>query len=765
MSCLVLLGLYVKEELSYDRYHQKTASIYRLNVHMAWAENQFKLGVGSARMGPALQQEFAEVEKVLRVKKSGETLFSLPDKDLYSKEIIYADSTLFNFFDYQFIAGSPQKALSSPSSVVLTRSLAERLFGTTQIVGKVVTLKEKFPLLVTAVIEDAPQNHHLRFQAVVPYHNSQLSEVNLEQWDYFSSMVYLMLSPRTEAKQLEAKMPAFYQKYIAKAIGDDGSVKVTFKLSLQPLTAIHLHSSHLMGEEDGGSMAYVYTFSAIGLFIFLIAIVNYVNLATARSASRAKEVGIRKVVGSGFWQLVGQFLCESLLLAALSLVLSVILVQSLLPFFNSVSGKSLSWPLWQVDTVLFLGLFGLGTGLLIGFYPALVLTNFKPTQVLKGRFSSSSKGVLLRKSLVVFQFTLSMIMIIGTVIVYQQLQYMRQSQLGFNQEQVLVVNLKSPSVQQNVAVLKNKLLQNMAIQQVSITDGAVGGELSNKTTFSFFSKGKETPISSEYFHVDESFLKVLQIPLKEGRNFSSQMSRDSLDAVLINEAMLQRLGWQKSALGTIELKGRKLPVTGVLQNFHLRSLHHQIEPLVLLYKQNQGDQLLVRIAAGQVTGALAYLHKVYNQVNPTAPFEYTFLDEKFARQYQQDEQKGLIFLAFSAVAIFIACLGLFGLAAYTAQQRTKEVGIRKVLGASVASLVGLLSLDFVKLLLVAFLLASPLAYLGMQEWLEDFPYRIQIPVWVFILAGGVALLVALLTVSYQSIKAALSNPVKSLRSE
>jgi putative ABC transport system permease protein len=410
-------------------------------------------------------------------------------------------------------------------------------------------------------------------------------------------------------------------------------------------------------------------------------------------------------------------------------------------------------------------LFVLGTGLLSGFYPALVLTNFKPTQVLKGRFSSSSKGVLLRKSLVVFQFTLSIIMIIGTVIVYRQLHYMRQSQLGFNQEQVLVVNLKSPSVQQNVAVLKSKLLQNTAIKEVSTTNGAVGGELSNKTTFSFFSKGKETPISSEYFHVDESFLEVLQIPLKEGRNFSSQLSRDSLDAVLINEAMLQRLGWQNSALGTIELEGRKLPVTGVLQNFHLRSLHHQIEPLVLLYKQNQGDQLLIRIAAGQVPQALAYLQQVYKQVNPTAPFEYTFLDEKFARQYQQDEQKGLIFLAFSAVAIFIACLGLFGLAAYTAQQRTKEVGIRKVLGASVASLVALLSLEFVKLLLLAFLIASPLAYLGMQQWLEDFPYRIQIPVWVFVLAGGVALLVALLTVSYQSIKAALSNPVKSLRSE
>jgi putative ABC transport system permease protein len=765
MSSLVLLGLYVKEELSFDRYHQQAKLIYRLNVHLAWAENQFKSGVVSARMGPALRQEFAEVEKFLRVKKGGETLFSLPGKELFGKEIIYADSTLFDFFDYKFLAGSPLKALSSPTSVVLTRSLAERLFGTTEVVGKVVTLKEKFPLLVRAVIEDAPQNHHLRFQAIVPYYNSQLSEVNLEQWDYFSSMVYLMLSPGTQVKQLEDKMPAFYQKYIAKAIGDDGSVKVTFQISFQPLTSIHLHSSHLMGKEEGSSIAYVYTFSAIGLFIFLIALVNYVNLATARSASRAKEVGIRKVVGSGFWQLVGQFLCESLLLAALSLVLSVILVQSLLPFFNSVSGKSLSWPLWQVDTLLFLVLFVLGTGLLSGLYPALVLTNFKPTQVLKGRFSSSSKGVLLRKSLVVFQFTLSIIMIIGTVIVYRQLHYMRQSQLGFNQEQVLVVNLKSPSVQQNVAVLKSKLLQNTAIKEVSTTNGAVGGELSNKTTFSFFSKGKETPISSEYFHVDESFLEVLQIPLKEGRNFSSQLSRDSLDAVLINEAMLQRLGWQNSALGTIELEGRKLPVTGVLQNFHLRSLHHQIEPLVLLYKQNQGDQLLIRIAAGQVPQALAYLQQVYKHVNPTAPFEYTFLDEKFARQYQQDEQKGLIFLAFSAVAIFIACLGLFGLAAYTAQQRTKEVGIRKVLGASVASLVALLSLEFVKLLLLAFLIASPLAYLGMQQWLEDFPYRIQIPVWVFVLAGGVALLVALLTVSYQSIKAALSNPVKSLRSE
>jgi putative ABC transport system permease protein len=765
MGCVMLLGLYVLDELSYDRYHRQTAHIYRLNVDLQWADNRFRLGMAPARMAPALREEYPEVSDVLRVKAGSEVLFSLPGKSLYAKEVIYADSTLFDFFDYRFLAGHPRRALASPRSVVLTRSLAMRLFGTTQAVGKTVTVKENLPLLVTGVVEDAPQNHHLRFQAILPYYNTEASEVRLDHWDAFSSMGYVLLRPGTERAQLEAKMPAFYRKYVAKALGDDGSGKVKFQISFQPLRDIHLRSGHLMGEENGGNVAYVYTFSAVGLFIFLIALVNYVNLATARSMGRAREVGIRKVVGSGFWQLVGQFLAESLLLTAFSLLLGVLLVQAVLPVFNVAAGKQLALPLWNAGTALFLLGLLLLTGLLSGIYPALVLTRFKPTEVLKGRLGAGPKGATLRKSLVVLQFSVSMVMIMATLVVYRQLQYMRRSGLGFNQEQVLVVSLKSPSVQGNAAALRRELLQNSAVLGVSRSNGLVGGGMNDKTTFSFYARGVEHPVSTEYFYVDDAFLPVMQIPLKEGRNFSPDLSLDTAEAVFINEAMLKRLGWKAASQGLIEVDTRKVPVTGVVKDFHLRSLHHQIEPLVLVYKKDRGDRLLVRVAAGRVPAALRHVKDAYRRVNANAPFEYTFLDEQFARQYQADERKGAIFLAFSGIAIFIACLGLFGLAAFSAGQRTKEIGIRKVLGASVGSLVGLLSRDFAKLLVLSFLIAAPVSWWAMNGWLEDFAYRIAVPWWVFALAGGLSLLVALLTVSYQSIRTALANPVDSLRSE
>ncbi len=765
MSCVLLLGLYVLDELSYDHYHRRAAHIYRLNVDLQWADNRFRLAMAPARMAPALREEYPEVSSVLRVKAGSEVLFSLPGKSLYAKEVIYADSTLFDFFDYRFLAGHPRRALTSPRGVVLTRSLATRLFGTTQAVGKALTVKENLPLLVTGVIEDAPRNHHLRFEAIMPYYNPEASGINLQKWDAFNSMGYVMLRPGMERAQLEAKMPAFYRKYVAKALGDDGSSKVTFRISFQPLGDIHLRSSHLMGEENGGNMAYVYTFSAVGLFIFLIALVNYVNLATARSTGRAREVGIRKAVGSGFWQLVGQFMAESLLLSACSLLLAVLLVQVLLPLFNQLSGKQLAFPVWNVPTLLLLLGLLLLTGLLSGFYPALVLTRFKPTEVLKGRLGTSPGGATLRKSLVVLQFSVSMVMIMGTLVVYRQLQYMQRSGLGFNQEQVLVVSLKSPSVQQNATALRRELLQHTAVLGVSRSNGSVGGGINDKTTFSFYTKGIEQPISTEYFFVDDAFLPVMQIPLKEGRNFSPALSLDTADAVLVNEAMLRRLGWKKASQGLIEVDTRKVPVTGVVKDFHLRSLHHQIEPLVLVYKKDRGDQLLVRVAAGQVPAALRHVRDAYRRVNANTPFEYTFLDEQFARQYQADERKGAIFLAFSGVAIFIACLGLFGLATFAAGQRTKEIGIRKVLGASVGSLVGLLSRDFAKLLVLSFLIAAPVSWWAMTGWLEDFAYRAAIPWWIFALAGGLSLLVALLTVSYQSIRTALANPVESLRNE
>ncbi|RYF74194.1 MAG: FtsX-like permease family protein [Cytophagaceae bacterium] len=717
-------------------------------------------------MGPALHHEYPEVSNVLRVKPGHEILFRVGEKVLYVKDVIYADSTLFSFFDYSFLDGNPRSSLLKPNSVVLTQTLAMSLFGHTEgLLGKIINVKDEHPLTVAGVIRDAPANHHLKFGAILPYSNTPLNGIQLDKWDNFGSVTYLMLHPNGDSQKLARKMPAFYKKYIARAIGDETRKGVTFDIALQPLTDMHLFSSHLMGEENVGNMAYVYTFSAIGLFILLIAIVNYINLATARSAGRAREIGIRKAVGSLRIQLVGQFLAESILLSLLALIISIFLLYSLLPLFNYVTAKTLSIDIWSLQTLGLLLSFSLLVGLVGGLYPAFVLSRFNPVAVLKGTFSTNGKGLLLRKSLVVLQFTISIAMIVGTVVVYRQLQYMRHTQLGFNQEQVLVLSLKAPTAQRSAKLLKDKLLQNSIIKGATLTNGSIGGEMNNKSTFDFYVGGKEQPVSTEYFSVDHDFLNVLQIDVKEGRNFSTDLASDSTGAVLINEAMLKRLGWKSVKEGLVEFNSKRIPITGVIRDFHLRSLRNKIEPLVLVTHADRGDKLVVRVAAQQVPDALAYVSTVYKQVNPNQPFEYTFLDQTFAQQYQSDERKGNLFLAFSSLAIFIACLGLFGLATFTAEQRTKEVGVRKVLGASVTSLVALLSKDFLKLVLIAIVLATPLAWYVMSRWLEEFAYKIDIEWWMFVVAAALSVGIALLTVSFQSVKAALMNPVKSLRSE
>ncbi|WP_031527533.1 ABC transporter permease [Dyadobacter crusticola] len=765
MTCAAALWLYVHDELNFDRYHTKADRIHRLNLNIRWEGNEFKLGQASAPFGPALQREFPEVVSNLRVKK-GEQQLRVGDNAFLVKDVICADSTLFSFFDYQFIEGNPTIALAGKDRLVLTEKLALKLFGKSSgLLGKVVLVKDNMPFTVSGIIRNPPANHHLAFDAILPYTNAAVSRVTLDKWDGFNTFTYLLLQNGTKPQLLEGKMPAFYKKYVAETIGDTDGSKVKFTISLQRLTDIHLHSSHLLGEENGSTMRYVYTFSIIGLFILLIAIVNYVNLATARAANRAKEIGVRKAVGSKWSQLVGQFLSESVLMSALAAVASIILLYSLLPFFNHISGKSLIIDFGNVETIALIIGFTLLTGLISGLYPAFILSKFKPVAVLKGAGGTKGGGAFFRQSLVVFQFLISMVMIAGTITVYRQLQFMRNSALGFNQQQVISIPLSVPALNRNAKVLKDKLLQNPAIKSATLTNGSIGDQINNKTTFSFYRKGTEQSISAEYFDVDPDFADVLQIRITQGRDFSPQLDHDSSNAVLINQAMMKRLGWKNYDEGLIELDTKKVPVTGVISDFHLRSLHNQIEPLVLVMKTAKSDNLLVKISGDQVAGTLDYIKTTFRQVNAGQPFEYDFLDQSFARQYKADEQKGQLFLSFSIIAIIIACLGLFGLAAFVAEQRTKEIGVRKVLGASVTSIVALLSGNFLKLVLVAIVIAVPVGWYLTRIWLQDFAYKINPEWWIFALAGVLSLCIAILTVSVQSIKAALMNPGKILRSE
>ena len=765
MTCAIILGLYVYDELNFDAYHKNAENIYRINLNIKWSGNEFRMAQTSSPFGPALQAEYPGIRNTLRV-KSGSQIFRVGEKTINVKSMIYADSSLFSFFDYVLSEGNPQTVLSDRNSVILTEKMALTLFGKTSgLIGKTIFTKENLPFTVSGIIKEIPANHHLKFDAVLPYFNQSVSGLVPDNWGSFNTVTYLMQDRKSEVEKLQSKMPAFYKKYVAKAVGDDTGTKVKFDIKFQPLNEIHLKSSHLMGEENGNTMRYVYTVSIIGLFILLIAIVNYINLATARSIGRAKEIGVRKSVGSHKFQLMWQFLTESVMMAFTAGIISLFLLYLLLPLFNKLTEKSLALNIPDYRMIgLFTG-FVLAIGLISGFYPAFILSRFKPVIVLKGGLASNGRGFLLRKSLVVVQFGISMAMIFGTIIVYRQLQFMEQTKLGFNQQQVISILLNGPEIQKSASVLKGRLLQSPMITSVSLTSGSVGEGLNNKSVFSFYLKGIKKDISAEYFHVDPDFMDVLQIHLKEGHNFSAVLDNDSIDAVLVNQAMIRRLGWKNRTTGLIEIDSNKVEITGVIDDFHLRSLHNQIEPLVLILKKQNANKLLIRISEQNIPSALKYVRKTFEEVNAGSPFEYAFLDQTFGLQYRSDERKGSLFLSFSVIAIIIACMGLFGLATFTAQQRTKEIGVRKVLGASITSVVALLSVDFLKLVLIAIVIASPIGWYVMNIWLNGFAYKIDIEWWVFVLAGSLSILIALLTVSFQSIKAGLKDPVKSLRTE
>ncbi|NIJ54785.1 ABC transporter permease [Dyadobacter arcticus] len=765
LTSAIILGLYVNDELSFDRHHQNADHIYRLNLDIKWADNEYKMAMAATPFGPTLQREYPEIKNTLRI-KPGEAIFRNGENAINVKEMIYADSSLFEFFDYDFIEGDAKTALNGINNLVLTEKLAIVLFGKTAgLIGKTVLVKDNIPFTVTGVIQDLPGNHHLKFDVILPYFNNTINQVGADNWGNFNTLTYIMLDNAATASKLQGKMLAFYKKYIAKSVGDEGNQKVSFKITFQPLSEMHLKSSHLLGEENGSSMRFVYTISLIGFFILLIAIVNYINLATARATGRAREIGVRKAVGSQRFQLIGQFLAESMLMSFLAMSASVVLLYLLLPFFNTVAEKTLHFDLFSPKTIGLFIAFTLFTGLVSGLYPAFILSNYNPAVVLKGAAASKTQGALLRKSLVVMQFSISMFMIIGTIVVYQQLQYMSSKELGFNQQQVINIPLSAPSAQLSSNVLKSTLMQNPLIRDISLTDGNIGGELNNKSTFSFYSKGKEVPVSTEYFNVDAGFLNVLQMRVREGRNFSNELDNDSSDAVLVNQAMLKRLGWKSINDGLIEVNIRKVPITGVINDFHLRSMHNQIEPLVIVFKKAGADQMFIKVPQQNIQATIGYIKSVFTKINPNQPFEYSFLDQAFAKQYKSDEQRGILFLTFSGIAILIACIGLFGLATFTAQQRIKEIGVRKVLGASVISVVALLSVDFLKLVGIAIIVAAPIGWYVMRIWLQSFAYKIELEWWVFAAAGLMSILIALATVSFQSIKAALMNPVKSLRTD
>jgi putative ABC transport system permease protein len=764
-----LIALYVTNEWSYDRYNTKADRIFRVVQHGRWNGGKFDIAVTSPPFAPALKAELPQVEDAVRIDAEGGGKISYGDKTISEGSMLLTDNSFFNIFSHQFLYGEAKDALSKPQTIVLTKTLAENIFGDASLaINKIIQIDGQ-PTTVTGVIADVPVNSHFTFKALRSLPANYTG--NDANWGNSSIYTYVLLKQHDDYKAVEAASDGFFTRHLKTGMG-----AMTFKMELQPLTDIHLHSNLSYELGPNGNIAYIYVFSLTALLILIIAIINYVNLTTARSSIRVKEIGIRKVIGSDRTQLMLMFFAECILLTFVSTILAAVIIQLVLPYFNQLSGKTLVlMEFGTAKTIFTFVLFSLFTGILSGIYPAMFLSGFKTIPAMKGQLGNQFSTIFFRKSLVVFQFVITIVMIAGSYIIYQQLNYFRQRDLGFNKTQTLTFHINNHDVRGKVDAIKQQLLLNPNIQGVGVAGNPIGNNNIGGGDFNLGIDGKATAESKivQDLQIDEDFIPTLQIRMAGGRNFSKDAPADVTDAIIVNETLVKEMGW-KDAVGKrvrtgVDQGGKVIEQTivGVVKDFNTYSLQHKIAPMVMQMpaQAKDKDNLYIRIGRGDVQAALNYISKVYSTFDIENKPEFHFLDQNFAAQYQTEQKQGTILLIFTLLAISIACLGLFGLVTFTAEQRVKEIGIRKVLGASVGSIVTLLSADLMRLVIIAILIASPIAWMAMSKWLQDFAYKINISWWVFVLAGTGAAFVAFATVSIQSIKAALNNPVKSLRSE
>ena len=767
LAAFWLIVLYIADELSYDRYHQHSDRIYRIAQHAKWDKADLHLAVTSAPFAPALKEKFPEIQEATRIVPEGGGVLRYNRTAIKADDIFFADANVFDVFTYSFLYGKPKTALLRPQTIVLTETLAKKLFGDPgKAIDQTVFFENNYPVVITGIIKDIPENSHLRFSALRSLPNQYSGD-----WQNFELLTYVLLTKTGNYKALEAKLPQFAAGTIQKAMGN-----VDYRLELQPLNSIHLHSN-LQGEVSANSsMNRIYIFIIIAGLILIIAVINYMNLSTARSSSRIKEVGMRRVLGSGRHHLVALFITEALVMTLLSALIAFLLVSLLLPYFNILANKNLTvWRFGTYYTVMVLVCFALLTGIVTGSYPAFFLSRFKTIPALKGQLGNLSNNILFRKSLVVFQFAVTVVMIISSLVIYRQLQYTNRKDLGFNKEQVLSFHIDDRNARSQVAAIKAQLLQSPLIQGVAAAGNPIGNNNLGGHGFTFEEMDGTFSASSKMAQelmVDADYVPTLEIKLLQGRNFSNANEVDKYGAALVNETLVKQLGW-KDAIGKRlrfdygkgETGERK--VIGVVKDFHTYSLQHKVDPMVLLMPpaSSMEDNLYVKINTGKTPEALAFIEKCYRQFDKSNPVEFHFLDQNFAQQYATEQKQGQLSLVFTILAVFIASLGLFGLTAFTAQQRIREIGIRKVLGATVSSITFMLGRDFIKLVCIAILIATPVAWYSINKWLENFAYRVDIGWWMFAISAIVALFIAVVTVSFQAIKAAIANPVKNLRTE
>ncbi|HXB93169.1 MAG TPA: ABC transporter permease [Puia sp.] len=789
LSCCLLILSYIIHETSYDRFNSKADRIYRVTRSFNDRNGIVSLHLSAVAppFGPLLQNDFPDIEAMTRVLSNGTTPMRYEEKIFNEQNAYFADSNFTRIFDVAVTRGNPANALADPFSVMITEEEAKKYFNGDDPMNKVIRMNDQYNFKVTGIFRPFPSNAHFHPTMLLSFSTLRDSAIYGEKnlmtnFGNNAFDTYLLLPAHYPVRSMEAQFPNFLDKVMAQPrananAGAAANLKPHdfTKLFLQPLTDIHLRS-HLDDElEENGDSKRIWIFSAIALFILLIACINYMNLSTARSALRAKEIGIRKVAGAQRQEIIMQFLSESVLMAYMALIFAGLLVWAVMPWVNAATGLELSiTSLIRPQVMVPLLLTPLAVGLLSGVYPALFMSSFQPSKVLKGLFKAGGGTISFRKVLVVAQFAISIILIVSTVIVFQQLHYMQTSSLGFSKEHILTMDYNS-GLDRRFTAFREQLLRNQNIKNAARSSRIPSGRLLDSQGAQTESGDSLQPVTAtiKYLAVDYDFNDTYGIPLAAGRDFSRTYGTDTAGFVL-NAAATSVLGLRspEEAVGKKfqygNVKGR---IIGIVKDFHFESMHQKIIPLIMVLPPEAPggpfNKISIKIGGNNIPGTLAQIERTWKQYLPTTPFEYTFLDERFNRLYQSEERQGSLFTSFSGIAVFIACLGLLGLSAFSISQRIKEIGVRKVLGASTGSLVRLLSVEFLKLVAIAALFAIPVAWYVMFKWLGDFAYRISIlgQWWVFLAAAILAATVALVTISWQAIRAAMANPVKSLRSE
>ncbi len=763
MACCILILLWVKDELSFDRFHENAEKIYRVTEHQYNSSGDyFPVAVTPWPLAEALKNDFPEVVESARLRILSGGLISYKEKKIYERDFVAADPSFLKMFSFPLREGDLSTVLTEPHAILITDDAAARYFGKEDPIGKILTYNNRYDFKVTGVLKDVPHNSHIQFDFLVPFESTLREFGWTDSWWTNNYTTYIQLADSASIQHISDKVSDYLKKM---------NERTRTKLILQPLADIHLRSDYaidLYGHTENTAI-YVYAFSVIALFVLLIACINFMNLSTARSEKRSKEVGLRKVVGANRLNIIAQFYGESLFMTLISFFAAILLVYILLPAFNSVSGKLLTLDSMK-EPVFLLGLFGimLVTGLISGSYPALVQSSFRPVDSIKGiglKQSSKSRKSLLRRTLVVTQFILSIMLIVGTLIVYKQINYMLNKELGYEKESMIYF-IKRANVRTQYDVFKSELLRDPNITRITTSSDVPTYTVHSTGAFSWEGKDPETSFLIHQFSVDFDYIKTFNMNIIAGRDFSKEFPVDaSTKSFIVNETAVKAMGLKDPVGSKFTLYSNSGQIVGVVEDFHYKSLQKEIEPLVLRIEPQRDSYVFVKFRSEQTKEAIASVRRVYNSFNPDFPLEFTFLDEAVERLYNSEQKTKTIFNYFTLIAIFISCLGLYGLAAYMAQQKTKEIGIRKVLGASILNVVTNLSKEFMLLVCVANAIAWPLAYLAMNKWLHNFAYRINIDLSIFIYAGLVSTILGVLTVSYHTVKSALANPVNSLRYE